>query len=267
MALGTFWKMAYRDIVRNRRRTFTTMIAVALGLMVVLLMAGMLEGVFDSALRDNIRTTTGHLQLRNESYEIEKMSLLARDLLQDPDALAAQVEALPEVQSVAPVLWASTVLSTPRESSGLQITGIDPNNPFHDVVRQGNVIRLRSHSDLEYTSVAVAEACNGLRMVTAFFVVCGLVILICQAPHWQKLCGLISCLPIALICNTIRLVLTAIMFTILDGQKWELFFHDFGGYAMMPLAVAMISLEFWFLSKLFVVKSDQEKLLYARCEA
>ena len=139
MAFAAFWKMAYRDIVRNRRRTITTMIAVALGLTVVLLMAGMLEGVFDSALRDNIRTSTGHLQLRNDAYEIEKMSLLARDLIADPQALVAQVEALPQVQSVAPVLWTSTVLSTPRESSGLQITGIDPVDAFHDLVRQGIV--------------------------------------------------------------------------------------------------------------------------------
>lgn len=135
----TLWTIGFRDLIRNRRRTFTTMVAVALGMVVVLLMAGMLAGVFDSALRDNIRITTGHLQLRADSYEIEKMSLLSKDLIQDPEALVAQVEAVPEVQSVAPVLWSSTVLSTPRESAGLQITGIDPDDVFHDIIRQGIV--------------------------------------------------------------------------------------------------------------------------------
>ena len=139
MTIKTLWTIGFRDLIRNRRRTFTTMVAVALGMVVVLLMAGMLAGVFDSALRDNIRISTGHLQLRADSYEIEKMSLLSKDLIQDPAALVAQVEALPEVQSAAPVLWSSTVLSTPRESAGLQITGIDPDDAFHEIVRQGIV--------------------------------------------------------------------------------------------------------------------------------
>lgn len=139
MAIKTFWTIAFRDLVRNRRRTFTTIVAVALGLTVVLLMAGMLEGVVDSGIRDNIRINTGHLQLRDDSYEIEKMSLLARDLLDEPETLTAQIEALPQVQSAAPVLWSSTVLSTARESAGLQITGIDPDDPFHEPLRQGMV--------------------------------------------------------------------------------------------------------------------------------
>ena len=139
MTIKTLWTIGFRDLIRNRRRTFTTMVAVALGMVVVLLMAGMLAGVFDSALRNNIRISTGHLQLRADSYEIEKMSLLSKDLIQDPAALVAQVEALPEVQSAAPVLWSSTVLSTPRESAGLQITGIDPDDAFHEIVRQGIV--------------------------------------------------------------------------------------------------------------------------------
>jgi ABC-type lipoprotein release transport system permease subunit len=139
VAIKTFWTIAYRDIVRNRRRTFTTILAVTLGLTVVMLMAGMLKGMFESAVRDNIRVNTGHLQLRADSYESEKLSLLSKDLVQDPDALVSQIKSLPEVQSVAPVLWASTVLSTPRESAGLKITGIDPGDAFHEPIRQGVV--------------------------------------------------------------------------------------------------------------------------------
>jgi ABC-type lipoprotein release transport system permease subunit len=139
VAIKTFWTIAFRDLVRYRRRTFTTILAVALGLTVIMLMAGMLRGMVDSSLRDNIRINTGHMQLRDESFEIEKMSLLARDLLEEPGVLTEQIEALPEVVSAAPVLWASTVLSTARESAGLQIWGIDPASPFHEPLRQGLV--------------------------------------------------------------------------------------------------------------------------------
>lgn len=139
MAIKKFWVIAYRDLIRNRRRTILTLLAVALGMMVLIMMSGLIAGVVAGGLRDNIRLNTGHLQLRNESYEIEKLSLLSRDLLQDSDALIAQAEALSEVKSAAPVLWSSGVLSTVRESAGLAVTGIDPADDFHAPIRDGIV--------------------------------------------------------------------------------------------------------------------------------
>ncbi|UCC50159.1 MAG: ABC transporter permease [Anaerolineaceae bacterium] len=139
MAIKRFWVIAYRDLVRNKRRTLLTLLAVALGMMVLIMMSGLLAGIIAGGLRDNIRLNTGHLQLRDDTYEIEKLSLLSRDLLQDSDILVSQAEALSEVQSAAPVLWSSGVLSTVRESTGLQVTGIDPNDDFHAPVREGIV--------------------------------------------------------------------------------------------------------------------------------
>ncbi|MCA9964174.1 MAG: ABC transporter permease [Anaerolineales bacterium] len=139
MALTKFWVIAYRDLVRNRRRTVLTLLAVALGMMVLILMSGMFTGVTQGALRENIRLNTGHLQLRAESYEVEKLSLLAKDLLPDSQTLAAQVQTLPQVESVAPVLWMSGILSTSRESSGVQVTGVDVTAVFHAPIRDGIV--------------------------------------------------------------------------------------------------------------------------------
>jgi ABC-type lipoprotein release transport system permease subunit len=139
MAIRKFWAIAYRDLIRNRRRSLLTLLAVALGMMVLIMMSGFIAGAISGGLRDNIRLNTGHLQLREDSYEVEKLSLLSRDLLQDSEALVAQAEALKEVQSAAPVLWTSGVLSTIRESTGLKVTGIDPTDAFHAPVREGIV--------------------------------------------------------------------------------------------------------------------------------
>lgn len=139
MAIKKFWAIAYRDLMRNKRRTFITLMAVAMGLMVLMTMSGFLAGAIEGGLRDNIRLYTGHLQLRDDSYELEKMSLTASDLLQEPEALVARIESLPEVESAAPVLWTTGVLSTVRESMGLQITGIEPDDAFQNPIRQGIV--------------------------------------------------------------------------------------------------------------------------------
>jgi len=114
----------------------------------------------------------------------------------------------------------------------------------YEVVREGNIIHIGQ------ASVAVAEACNGLRMITAFFVISGLVVLLVERVWWEKLIVFASSLPVALFCNTVRLAVTAIAFTVLEGEYWEKIFHDFGGYAMMPLALAIMVGEFWFLAKL-----------------
>ena len=114
----------------------------------------------------------------------------------------------------------------------------------YEVASEGNIIHIGQ------ASVAVAEACNGLRMVTAFFVIGGLVVLLVERKWWEKLTVFISSLPIALFCNTVRLAVTAIAFTVLTGEYWEKVFHDFGGYAMMPFALAMMVGELWFLAKL-----------------
>ena len=139
MAIKRFFSIAFRNLIRNGRRTTLTALAVALGLMVVFAMSSLIDGMIKTMVADSIRMSTGHLQIRNANYEENKGSLLSKDLLQDGEAWVAQVEALPEVASAAPVLWSGGLLSTPRESVGIQIVGIDTEDAFNQPVREGIV--------------------------------------------------------------------------------------------------------------------------------
>jgi exosortase len=128
----------------------------------------------------------------------------------------------------------------------------------YEVARDGNVIGIGQ------TNVAVAEACNGLRMVTAFLVISALVVLLVKRTWWEKLIILASSLPIALFCNTLRLAITAVFFTILEGDNVEKLFHDFGGYAMMPLALALVIGEFWLLGRLVSPQAEVKPAVISR---
>jgi len=128
----------------------------------------------------------------------------------------------------------------------------------YEIMREGNIIHIGN------ATVAVAEACNGLRMITAFFAISGLVVLLVKREWWEKLIILISSLPIALFCNTVRLAVTAIFFTILEGEHWEKIFHDFGGYAMMPLALAAVVGELWLLRKLTTAPNTEKAIIVVR---
>ena len=61
--------------------------------------------------------------------------LLADDL--DAEDLAARAEAVEGVQTAAPVLWSGGLLSTPRESIGIEIVGLNPQDAFHAPIREG----------------------------------------------------------------------------------------------------------------------------------
>jgi hypothetical protein len=50
----------------------------------------------------------------------------------------------------------------------------------------------------------------------------------------------------------------------LSGEYWEKIFHDFGGYAMMPLALGMVVFELWLLTRITIVPSKKQIVLANR---
>jgi ABC-type lipoprotein release transport system permease subunit len=126
MFIFRLWRIAVRDLRRNRRRSALTMIAVMLGLALVITLHGYEMGAIEGAVENNIRVQTGHVQVRAETYDEDMVSLKWEDLLQEPQAVAAQAKALPNVRDAAPVLWASGILNTADESVGLRVYGVEP---------------------------------------------------------------------------------------------------------------------------------------------
>lgn len=119
------------------------------------------------------------------------------------------------------------------------------------VTQQGNVVMLGDN-----TPMAVAEACSGLRMLTAFVIVAAFIAYMVKRPRWQKGVLLASSIPVAVICNMIRISLTAMIMLYVSVELGEKFFHDFAGLIMMPAAVSLIFGEIWFMDKLVVPDSD-----------
>lgn len=135
MTWTKLWMIAYRGLTRNRRRTFFTMLAVALGLALLITLNGYIAGVMEDGLQNSIRLQTGHVQVRAASYPEGKRSVQWKDLVERPEEIAARAMALPEVRAAAPILWLDAVLSTGDESIGLQVYGIDVASPLHDPLR------------------------------------------------------------------------------------------------------------------------------------
>lgn len=139
MPLRKLWTLAYRDLGRNRRRSGFTLLGVALGLALLIVMNGFVAGIMEDSLQNSIRLRTGHIQLRASSYEEEKLSLQAKDLLANPAAIVAQASAMGEVKAAAPVLWASAIVETINDSAALQLYGIDTSSAVYAPIQNAIV--------------------------------------------------------------------------------------------------------------------------------
>lgn len=113
------------------------------------------------------------------------------------------------------------------------------------VSQQGNVVTLDQRIPM-----GVAEACSGLRMLTAFIVVAVFVAYMVKRPRWQKATLVISSIPVAVLCNVLRIVVTAILFLHASTETAEKFFHDFAGLVMMPAAVMLMFGQLWLMAAL-----------------
>jgi len=135
--MNQLFKMAFRDLARNKRRSFLSALAVTMGTTLLLFAAATIRGEMGGALNNSIRLQTGHLQLRASSYDESKNSLAWEDLIEDPDQVIEQLKTLPQVVAATARLIASGILSLGDESKGMQVIGIDPAAEPNQVFRQG----------------------------------------------------------------------------------------------------------------------------------
>ncbi len=132
-------RLAFRDLTRNKRRSLLTLLAVALGLTLLIVTNGLVEGEMAGALENTIRLQTGHVQVRADSYEEDKVSLKWEKLLNDISNLAARAQALPGVKAATPVLWASGILGSQDETTVVRVFGIDPQSAAYAPIKESIV--------------------------------------------------------------------------------------------------------------------------------
>ena len=138
------FKLAFRNLGRNKSRSLLSALAVSIGMALLLLMVSVLEGEMSGALQNTIRLQSGHLQIRPASYEENKISLKWEDLIENPEQLVEKLKSLPQITVATPRLTASAILTVGDESKGVQLLGIEPdsaaNQPFRDGMLSGEFI-------------------------------------------------------------------------------------------------------------------------------
>ena len=138
-----YFKMAYRNLGRNRRRSILSGLALALGTGLLMFVAAFFEGEVRSSMNTTLRLNSGHIQVRAANYDPDKLSVAWEYLVASPEQVTAKIAALSQVEAATPRLIASGIVSVRDESSGVEIIGMDPassaNDPYKHLV-SGNFL-------------------------------------------------------------------------------------------------------------------------------
>jgi exosortase len=107
---------------------------------------------------------------------------------------------------------------------------------FHiDIIREGNLLIVNG------VAVAVAEACNGMRMVFTLVLVCYLHAFILPLRWWGRATLLALSPIVAIVCNVTRLVPTAWMYGNAPASAAKTF-HDVSGWVMLGVGFVVLLL-------------------------
>jgi exosortase len=137
--------------------------------------------------------------------------------------------------------WAATVATALLNMvSGLEAT---VNGVVIDVVYKGQRIE---------PALDVAEACSGMRLLMAFLALGVAMAYLHYRPIWQRLVLLASTIPIAILCNIIRVAITGFIYILIDPAYAQGIYHDMLGMAMLLLAFGLYGCLAWFMANLFV---------------
>jgi putative ABC transport system permease protein len=118
-----FLKMAWRNVWRNKRRSWIIICAVVIGLVGMLFSLAFMEGMMRQTLINALGTHIAHLEIHKKGFENNKIINLN---IVNPQEVIQAVAEEPGVAAYSPRVVSSGLISSSESSSGITIIGIDP---------------------------------------------------------------------------------------------------------------------------------------------
>jgi ABC-type lipoprotein release transport system permease subunit len=121
--MGQLFKLAWRSIWRQKRRTAITVASIAFGLFFIISMAGLQEGALRDAINKGARLQAGHITIEHQDYRTEpSIDLFVRNA----EGLAADVGGLQQTDAVKLVIAGEGVARSGAGAFGIAIAGVSP---------------------------------------------------------------------------------------------------------------------------------------------
>jgi len=141
---------------------------------------------------------------------------------------------------------AAGALSMPLQKIATKVSTWTLQSLGQPALAEGNVIRIGD------VRLEVAQACSGLSIFLSIVALAFAYAVLVKRPWWTKMLLFASVLPIALIANAVRVMMTGFAYVYIDGEKGRHLAHDVAGWMVIPLAAALMGFFLWYLGRLIV---------------
>ena len=115
-------KLAWRNIWRNRRRTVIILTAIVVGLLGMVYMIAIMDGMRIDMVNTTIKNGVGHIQIHRKGFT-DNMNVSLH--IRYPENLVKYIEGTPNLVNYAERVKVRGLVSSPEGSSGVEIWGID----------------------------------------------------------------------------------------------------------------------------------------------
>jgi ABC-type lipoprotein release transport system permease subunit len=124
---GLWWRLAWRNLLRERRRSLITGSALALGFVASVLMVGLSDGIVAELIENGTSILSGQVQIHSTTSRPEHglYATLGGDQGLDVDSLLARLGGTPGVLATSPRVWGAGLLSAGGRSAGAVMLGVD----------------------------------------------------------------------------------------------------------------------------------------------
>ncbi|MBT3177186.1 MAG: ABC transporter permease [Desulfobacula sp.] len=156
------FKMAWRNIWRNPRRTFLTISAIAFASIILVFMLSFQLGCYETMINTSVKISTGHLQIQAKGYLNDKKIHL---VIKDPDKIAKFLDKIEGIDTYTFRTNAFCLVSSDKRTYGVVVTGIDPIkesrvSTIKSLIRKGGYIEEND----DYTALIGEHLSNNLKV-------------------------------------------------------------------------------------------------------
>ena len=115
--------LAWRNLWRNHRRTLIMLAAITVGVWAMIFMTALMRGMVDNMISDGLRALPGHVQVHHPDFRDDPS---VDNLIKVRDAEIEKRFAAAGIDNWASRVKVPAVITSERDSRGVQLFGIDP---------------------------------------------------------------------------------------------------------------------------------------------
>jgi ABC-type lipoprotein release transport system permease subunit len=138
------FKMAYRNVWRQKRRTLLTVLTMMGGFVLASMAVALSDGAYNFVINLFTSTRLGHIQIHGRGY-LDKPTLY--NTISDYETIGREVDSVAGVVSWAPRIYSAGLASVGERSAGVRISGIDPVRETETTSFDKKMIKGRMFSD------------------------------------------------------------------------------------------------------------------------